>query len=191
MRMRPIRPPPRERILQAAQELFSTEGLRRVTVDAVAERANTTKMAVYRHFASKEALVGEWLAIVIAQYAGELDRLAREHPVDARAQLTGWVRFVSDSLPRLSYRGCPFVNSLAELPDREDPARQQIERHKARQTNRITRLCIEAGLPEPEIAATHLIFLLEGAQVTVQNDSVDEVQKRLLIIIGQLLDSCS
>ncbi len=189
MKVRSIRLTPRERILVAAQELFSTEGLRRVTVDAIAERADTTKMAVYRHFASKEALVGEWLAVLIAQYNGEFDRLALEHPGDARVQLKGWVRFVTDSLPGLSYRGCPFVNSLAELPDRDDPIRQQIEHHKARQTSRIIELCIEAGLPEPDIAAAQLILLLEGAQITAHNGSAVEVQKYLRVIVGRLLEA--
>ena len=47
-------PPPRERILTAARELFYRRGIHAVGVDAIAEAAGTNKMTLYRHFASKE-----------------------------------------------------------------------------------------------------------------------------------------
>ncbi len=47
---RVAKPPPRERILDAAEELFSREGIKSVGVQAIASRAETTKMALYRHF---------------------------------------------------------------------------------------------------------------------------------------------
>ena len=45
-------PPPRERILQAARELFYRNGINAVSVDAIAAAADTNKMTLYRHFAS-------------------------------------------------------------------------------------------------------------------------------------------
>nr|WP_281436101.1 TetR/AcrR family transcriptional regulator [Methylobacterium sp. OT2] len=172
---RVLRLPPRERVLDAAEELFFSEGIRRVTVDAIATRAETTKAAVYRHFESKEALVAEWLRIVTAQYAEVLDRLEAEHPDDPRAQLLGFVRFIVDGLEATSYRGCPFINSLAELPESDDPARRIIEDHKARQVRRIRALCERIGSKDPELAAAQITFILEGAQVSAQNRSLGNI----------------
>lgn len=180
--------PPRERILDAAEELFHSEGIRRVGVQAIAERAETTKMAIYRHFGTKDTLVAEWLRIVAADYQAAFDRVETEHPGQPREQILGLARFIAEGLPTLSHRGCPFINSLAELPDRSHPARQVIEQHKARQTHRLVGMCAAAGLPDPEQAAAEITFLLEGAQVSTQNGSIDQADERLMRIIEGIVD---
>ncbi|MGV9388246.1 TetR/AcrR family transcriptional regulator [Streptomyces olivaceus] len=175
--------PPRERILDAAEELFRSEGIRRVGVQAIAERAGTTKMAIYRHFGTKDALVAEWLRIVAADYQAAFDRVEAEFPDRPREQILGLARFIAEGLPAISHRGCPFINSLAELPDRSHPARQVIEEHKARQTRRLTGMCVRAALPDPEQAAAQITFVLEGAQVSTQNGSIDRAGERLMGIV--------
>ncbi|MFC0598841.1 TetR/AcrR family transcriptional regulator [Streptomyces palmae] len=180
--------PPRERILDAAEELFQREGIRRVGVQAIAERAETTKMAIYRHFGTKDALVAEWLRILAAEYQAAFDRVETEHPGRPREQILGLARFIAEGLPELSYRGCPFVNSLAELPDRSHPARQVIEEHKALQTRRLIGMCAEAGLPDPGQAAAEITFALEGAQVSTQNGSIDQTGDRLMRIVEGIVD---
>ncbi|MFF0679893.1 TetR/AcrR family transcriptional regulator [Streptomyces tendae] len=179
--------PPRERILDAAEELFQSEGIRRVGVQAIAEKAETTKMAIYRHFETKDALVAEWLRILAAEYRAAFDRVETDHPGRPREQILGLARFIADGLPALSYRGCPFVNSLAELPDRSHPARQVIEEHKAHQTRRLVGMCTEAGLPDPEQVAAQITFLLEGAQVSTQNGSIDRAGERLMRIVEAIV----
>src|ERR1700741_2435080 len=47
----------RERILNAAYELFSRRGIRAVGTDEVIERAGVAKATLYRHFATKNDLV--------------------------------------------------------------------------------------------------------------------------------------
>ncbi|MFY4720969.1 TetR/AcrR family transcriptional regulator [Streptomyces sp. LaBMicrA B280] len=180
--------PPRERILDAAEELFSREGIKAVGVQAIADRAKTTKMALYRHFATKDALVEEWLRIVAADYIAVFDRLAAAHPDEPREQILGMARFIADGLPEISHRGCPFINSLAELPDRAHPARRLIEAHKSGQLHRLTDLCARAGLPEPDEAAAEITFVLEGAQVSAQNGSVERAGERLMRIVEAVLD---
>ncbi|MFD5457557.1 TetR/AcrR family transcriptional regulator [Streptomyces olivaceus] len=175
--------PPRERILDAAEELFRSEGIRRVGVQAIAERAGTTKMAIYRHFGTKDALVAEWLRIVAADYQAAFDRVEADFPDRPREQILGLARFIAEGLPAISHRGCPFINSLAELPDRSHPARQVIEEHKARQTRRLTGMCVRSALPDPEQAAAQITFVLEGAQVSTQNGSIDRAGERLMSIV--------
>ncbi|MFH8529907.1 TetR/AcrR family transcriptional regulator [Streptomyces tendae] len=179
--------PPRERILDAAEELFQSEGIRRVGVQAIADKAETTKMAIYRHFETKDALVAEWLRILAAEYRAAFDHVEAEHPGRPREQILGLARFIADGLPALSYRGCPFVNSLAELPDRSHPARRVIEEHKAHQTRRLVGMCTEAGLPDPEQVAAQITFLLEGAQVSTQNGSIDRAGERLMHIVEAIV----
>lgn len=179
---------PRERILEAAAKLFYQEGIRGVGMEAVAAEAATTKMAIYRIFGSKDALVAEWVRGLTDQYAAVLDRLAARHPGDARAQLIGFVDFIVDSLYTVSHRGCPFVNSIAELPERDHPARQLIESHKARQASRLAALCAQAGIPAPHEAAAELTFLLEGAQITALNRGVPRANKLLKTLALRIID---
>ncbi|MEV7414931.1 helix-turn-helix domain-containing protein [Streptomyces sp. NPDC089919] len=180
--------PPRERILDAAEELFLQEGVKAVGVQAIAERANTTKMALYRHFATKDALIEEWLRIVAAQYANAFDRVEAEHAGDGRAQVLGVTRFVAEGLPDIVRRGCPFVNSVAGLTDPGHPARRLIQEHKAEQRRRLTAMCARAGAQVPDEVSAEITFLLEGAQVSAQNGSVDRAGDRLVAAVTAVLE---
>ena len=78
---------PRDRILAAAGALFYRHGIRAVGVEAIAEAARTNKMTLYRHFASKDELVAQYLR-QSAQVADSCwARFAQAHPGDAPAQL--------------------------------------------------------------------------------------------------------
>src|SRR5262245_43792756 len=64
MRIRGMRAPSvttRERILQAALEVFAGKGYHRAVVDDIVRASGTSKGAVYHHFPNKEAL---FLALV-------------------------------------------------------------------------------------------------------------------------------
>src|SRR5271169_353187 len=87
---------PRQRLLEAASELFYAEGVQSVGIDRVIERAGVAKASLYSTFGSKEQLVCAYLD---ARHALTLGRLrsavdAVEDPVerllavfDAQAQL--------------------------------------------------------------------------------------------------------
>ena len=176
-----------ERLFDAASRLFYAEGIRGVGVEAIAKAAQTTKMGLYRHFESKDVLITEWVRRLTAQYAAVMDGLETRHPDDPRGQLTGFAEFIADDVARASYRGCPFINTIAELPDAAHPARQLIEAHKARQLRRIGALCAKAGVAEPKQAAIHLTLLLEGAQSAAQNGSVPRLRENLLKLVDAVL----
>jgi len=190
----PVRPeriaqlPPRERIIDAAQALFFEQGIARVTVDAIAALAGSTKMTLYRHFETKDVLVLEWLRLLTEQYSAVLDNLATQWPGQPTQQLLGFARFIAADLAGAGYRGCPFTNSLAELADPQHLARRLIESHKQRQFQRLAALCQEAGLPDPEGVAQELTLLMEGAQVVAQNKGMSEVGERLMRIVSKRLE---
>ncbi|GAA3092295.1 hypothetical protein GCM10010449_15060 [Streptomyces rectiviolaceus] len=63
-----------------------------------------------------------------------------------------------------------------------------IEKRKAHQTRRLVGMCAEAGLAGPEQAAAEISFVLEGAQGSTQNGSVDHAGGRLMRIIEGVVD---
>ena len=189
--MRPERTPqlpPRERIVDAAQSLFMEQGITRVSVDAIAALAASTKMTVYRHFENKDALILDWLTQLTDSYNEVFDRLASDHLGAVLEQLLGFVEFIVQDLDRAGYRGCPFTNTLAELPEADHPARALIEAHKQRQFQRLTALCSQLNLSEPEHVAQEITLLMEGAQVVAQNKGFPEVGKCLTRMISRQLN---
>lgn len=162
-------PPPRERILAAASELFYRQGIRAVGVDAIAEAADTNKMTLYRHFASKDELVAEYLRGLARRAARVWTDLAERYPGDPRRQLRGWLERMSAQACDPAMRGCALANAAVELPEKDHPARKVIEEGKCFVHENLLRLCRAANLRDPELLADELFVLLEGAQVCAQS----------------------
>jgi len=172
--------PPRTRILAAARELFYRHGIRAVGLEAVAEAAHTNKMTLYRHFASKDDLVAEYLRQAAQRADACWGALEQAHPGDAPAQLRAWLREMAARVADSGGRGCPLVNAAVELPEKSHPARRVIEEYKVAQRSRLIGLCAAAGLNEAELLADELYLLLEGARVTAQSVGSDGLPARLL-----------
>jgi AcrR family transcriptional regulator len=172
--------PPRERLLAVAGDLFYRHGIRAVGVEAIAEAAGTNKMTLYRHFASKDELVAEYLRQSAQQAEGFWDALAQAHPGDPLAQLRAWLEEMGEHVSSADERGCPLANAAVELPEKDHPARRVIEECKTRQRDRLIRLCAAAGLGEPDLLADELNLLLEGARVTAQSVGRQGLGARLM-----------
>jgi AcrR family transcriptional regulator len=172
--------PPRERILAVAADLFYRHGIRAVGVEAIAEAASTNKMTLYRHFASKDELVAEYLRCLAEKASATWDKFAARHTGDARAQLRGWLEEMAAHVGSGDQRGCALANAAVELPEKEHPARRVIETYKKAQRQRIVDLCAAANLSEPEMLADELFLLLEGARVTAQSIGRDGLGDRLI-----------
>jgi AcrR family transcriptional regulator len=161
--------PPRERIVATASELFYRHGIRAVGVEAIAEAAGTNKMTLYRHFASKDELVAEYLRRLAAAAAVFWDSLEKADPGNPRAQLRAWLKSVEEHVTDPDQRGCALANAAVELPDKDHPARCVIEQFKIAQRDRLVNLCGSIGAAEPELLADELFLLLEGARVCAQS----------------------
>ena len=181
--------PPRERILHAARELFYRDGIRAVGVEAIASAAGTNKMTLYRHFASKDALVAAYLSELAAMGDALWETARAEHPGDPEAQLRALLRRVSQFADECSGRGCAFANAAIELAERAHPARKIIEGHKRKQRERLVALCREAGFERPERLADEIFLLVEGARVSLQSVGREGPGSRLYALAEGLLSA--
>jgi AcrR family transcriptional regulator len=179
--------PPRARILAVARELFYRDGIRAVGVDAIAEAAGTNKMTLYRHFASKDELVADYLRECARLATANWDRLEAEHPGDPLAQLRGWIARMAERVANADERGCPLVNAAVELPEKTHPARRVIEEFKTAERAWLIRVCRASGLRDPELLADELHLLLEGARVTAQSVGRDGLGERLMRMCDALI----
>jgi AcrR family transcriptional regulator len=178
--------PPRDRIVAVASELFYRHGIKAVGVDLIAEAAGTNKMTLYRHFASKDELVAEYLRTLAQQAETIWDRLEAAHPGDPRAQLRAWLKEMAEHVGNCEERGCALANAAIELPEKDHPARKVIEACKCAQRQRLIGLCRAAALSEPELLADELFLILEGARVTAQSMGPEGPSARL-VRMGEVL----
>lgn len=156
---------PRDRIFDCAQDLFHRRGIRGVGVEAIAEAAGTSKMALYRHFDSKDELILEYL-----NYKGrKSDEIWAEieaaNPGDPAGQLYGFVDKAAIFIAG-DERGCDLANAAIELTEQGHPGLRVIEEFKMRQRERLTNLCKAAGASQPDLLADTLFLLIEGARVS-------------------------
>jgi len=156
---------PRDRIFDCAQDLFHRKGIRGVGVEAIAEAAGTSKMALYRHFDSKDELIIEYL-----NYKGRKSdeiwaEIEAENPGNPAGQLYGFVDKAAIFIAE-DERGCDLANAAVELTEEGHPGLRVIEEFKMRQLDRLAKLCKAAGASHPELLADTLVLLIEGARVS-------------------------
>jgi AcrR family transcriptional regulator len=157
------RPKARERLLDAAAELFYAQGYG-VSVDAIAEHADVAKPTVYAHFASKEALIEAVLQAGSEGYLADLDRELERREGDPGAQLMAPFDLLVKGLPDPSYHGCICVNSAATFVSRTHPAHRVLEAHEDRMLEIFERLAAGAGAAHPAELARQLRLLYDGVK---------------------------
>jgi len=160
------RPNTRTRIFDTAAEMFYRKGIRAVGVDAIAARADTTKMSLYRSFASKDELVAEWLRDHDVKFWQTWDSMSQKYPGEARKQLHAAFALLAKHVSEPDARGCPMANAAVEITEKDHPARRVIEAHKSKLRARLAELCGQTGAREPALLADELFLLMEGAQVS-------------------------
>jgi AcrR family transcriptional regulator len=178
---------PRERILAAARELFYRRGIHAVGVDAIAEAAGTNKMTLYRHFASKDALIAACLTDLTQEFEVAWDAIVAAHVGDPEGQLLAWLRHLCDFKEHEAERGCALANAAVELPDKDHPARRVIRDYKTASRERLIGLCRDARLRDPERLADEVFLIFEGARITAQSVGIEGLSARLAGILEALV----
>lgn len=152
----------RERILETAAELFYREGIRAVGIDTIIARSGVAKMSLYRNFASKDDLICAWLEDTEAKFWAWWQGVVARHPGDPRAQMKALFAALGKWSAHPKFRGCPFINTTVEFRDTDHPGRAIAERHARAMRDRLRDLAAQAGAPEPEALAEHLLLLMQG-----------------------------
>ncbi len=184
----------RERVLEVASELFYAEGIRAVGVDTIVARSGVAKMSLYRNFASKDDLVVAYLTERNRRFFEWWDRATSPHDGDPKDRLRAIVVATIEKVRRPGYRGCPFLNTSAEYPDLNHPARAIIEGHKRELRSRLLELTRGIGATNPETLATQFILLMDGvyaypATVDSPESAIAMIEAADLLIEAQLARS--
>ena len=157
----------RERIFQTARDLFYRQGIRAVGVETIAAEAGTTKMSLYRHFASKDELVAECLRDQDREFWEWWDSVVAQYPGQPRRQIEALFRsFETRCCGERSQRGCPIVNAAVEITEDSHPALAILEQHHNEMLRRLRAICREMGARDPDKLGDALMLLMAGAYVS-------------------------
>lgn len=183
----------RDRIMQAASELFYARGIHAVGVDAIVSEAGTNKMSFYRSFASKDELVAEYLRTEEREGWHCWDETVAGHAGNPRAQVEALFDvLVTGSYPK-GARGCPLANAAVEITEPDHPGRPIIEQYKAEMRRRFRQLAHEMGSREADSLGDALLLLWEGCYLTRltlgQHGPVQDAGKAARALIGAYTNS--
>lgn len=155
----------RERLIEAANELFYAQGLRAVSVDKVIERAGTTKVTFYRHFQSKDDLIVAYLESRAEGERNGVDAAIAHGHGDVDVTLGLMAEHTGAAACSPGFRGCPFINAAAEYPDPDSAVRKLVDAHRDWWTSAFERLVEPLGLADPAAIADDLMLLRDGIMV--------------------------
>jgi AcrR family transcriptional regulator len=157
--------PTRERIIDAAAKLFHAEGVRAVSVDAVAEKAAVTKRTLYYHFRSKDDLIAAYLDIRDQPNFVVFTRWFAETPGDVADKVEGLFLNLARSARHPKWKGCGFLRTSVELVNLPGHPALVIGRaHKKRVEEWLCATFFAEGLGEQAgQLARQIILLLDGA----------------------------
>ena len=156
--------PTKDRILKAASHLFYLEGIRSVSVDAIAERAAVTKKTLYYHFTSKDELIAAYLARRDQPNLETFSRWLEEAEGSLPERMEIFFIRMAEAASHPKWKGCGFLRTTAELANLPGhPARQVGAGHKKKVEAWLEAVFQEAGIAEAENLARQISVLIDGA----------------------------
>ena len=154
-RLSPKSPTHAERILAAADRLFYEQGIRSVGVDTIAAEAGVSKRTLYNYYPTKDELIAAYLTARFKHME------ASDAP--AREQILAYFDRLERLMSQGGFRGCPYVNAVAEISDRKHAATSIAVRFKEERVKWYERLLERMGVADPRALAVQLQILVEGA----------------------------
>ena len=158
------KPDMKERILETADKLFYLQGIRAIGVDTIAAEIGISKRTLYNHFPSKDALITAYLERRFVQ--------PRESDKPPAEQILATFDALERRFAAKDFRGCPFVNAVAELGPTDRAVKKIAIAFKESRRVWFRDRLNELGVADAEGLATQLVLLVDGsiAQDLVRDD---------------------
>lgn len=155
----------RERLLDAAYDLFTRHGVRKIGVDTILDRSGCAKASLYRTFDSKVDL-----AVAVLDRREQLwtrdwlENEIRQRHTDPCARLLAIFDVFDAWFRQPDFEGCSFINVLLES-EIDGPLRKAAALHLRKIRAILHELAGEAGLADPDQFAQAWHMLMKGSIV--------------------------
>ncbi|SEN73484.1 TetR/AcrR family transcriptional regulator [Actinacidiphila rubida] len=157
------KPSPRDRLLDAAAELFYREGTG-TGIDALCKAAGVSKRSMYQLFGSKDDV----LAAALERWAPAIEaRLlpAPGEPAGARARILYVFERLEEAAAAPEYHGCPFLAAQVELKDPGHPGSAVAAARKRQMQAFFQAEAERGGAARPDVLARQLMVAYDGSSV--------------------------
>lgn len=148
----------RQRILDAAAELFYREGINATGVERLAAESSVSKRTLYQHFPSKTAVVEEYLRSIEQSVADAVLPAGDQTPRERLLAV-----FQAPTARDGPLRGCPFHNAAVEAAGAMPGVQDIVRASKRSFISGLTELAKQAGAADPRLLGNELGVLYEGA----------------------------
>ena len=182
-------PSARDRLLDAADELFYEEGIHIVGIDRVIEKAGVAKASLYSTFGSKDELVRAYLNRRYDQRRTRVTEWLTRYSTP-RERLLGVFDALGDSIAQPGYHGCAFANAMAESSP-GSVAEQVTQEYRAWTRALFTDLAREAGADGPATLGAQLHLLYDGVNWAARIDRDLDAAARARVAAATLLDAAT
>jgi len=171
-------PDARTRILDAAYDLFSRRGIRGVGINAIISQSGVARMTLYRHFASKEALVLVYLERREEQWTRHwLQAEVQRRAADPRERLLAIFDVFDEWLHQTGFEGCSFINVMLETADDRDSIYRASIAYLAGIRGFLEQLARDAAIADGEAFARKWHILMKGSIVAAGEGDRDAAKR--------------
>lgn len=185
--VRPARPGPRERLLDAARDLTYHNGVG-VGVDAILDTADVARRSLYQHFGGKDGLIAEVLRTTADKDVQRYRDALNAGGTDPRKRLLSMFDAVYAAVAQPSFRGCRYDAAEVGLADPDHPAHAETRAYKRRLHELLATELRELGHPDPSRGADALLLVIDGTLVTGVTQSARRSAQAARGLVDHVLD---
>ena len=179
----------KERLREAADDLFYREGIHTVGIDRVIAHAGVAKGSLYYSFTGKDELVHDYLCQRHERWAERVTAGIGAH-TDPRARILAVYDVLGALFAQPDYRGCAFMNATAEAAPDSVEARAAAT-FRAWVHNLFLDLATDADARDPQQLAKTLVLLYDGAVANAQIDKTPEAARIAQRTVELVLDNAN
>ncbi|MEV0265641.1 TetR/AcrR family transcriptional regulator [Streptomyces sp. NPDC050617] len=165
----------RNRLLDAAEELFYGRGVQAVGMDELRSASGVSLKRLYQLFPSKADIIEAYLRRRDTRWRESLAAYVSER-TGPRVKVLAVFDWLHDWFAGPGFRGCAFINAFGELGAVSPAVATAAREHKDAFHRYLAELAADAGGP-PELAG-QLALLAEGAITTAAVSGSPEAARR-------------
>jgi AcrR family transcriptional regulator len=152
-------------VLRAADELFYARGISGVTMSDVRDLSGVSMRRLYAMYDSKHALVAGWLIDRHQAWMHWFTTTVDRHVAAGADAVLATFDAIGEWITSPGYRGCAFINSLAETSETDETHRTIISSHKRDLIDHLAALAARDHPAAPDWLPAALGVILDGTIV--------------------------
>ena len=155
----------RRAVLRAADELFYARSITGVAMSDIRDASGVSMRRLYAMYPSKHSLVAGWLTDRHDTWMAWFTASVQRHVAAGADPVLATFDAIAEWVATPGYRGCAFINSIAETSEMDDALRSIIAAHKRELLEHLAQLITRAHPDAPSWLPAALAVIVDGAIV--------------------------